>query len=94
VVEQRTHKPLVAGSIPASGTNFRLYPGRFAQRRGGAEFEPFLDGFLCGSAPLREILRIEIHQEGPELAFRVFVMLLDREIQGGFQERLRFGGAV
>ena len=23
MVEQRTHKPLVAGSIPASGTNFR-----------------------------------------------------------------------
>lgn len=27
MVEQRTHKPLVAGSIPASGTTFRPVPG-------------------------------------------------------------------
>ena len=25
MVEQRTHKPLVAGSIPAPGTNFQVY---------------------------------------------------------------------
>jgi hypothetical protein len=75
VVEQRTHKPLVAGSIPASGTNFDRTPGGFTQRRGGAE-KAIKEGFeLCASASLREILGIEVRQQRPEFALGILMML-------------------
>ena len=89
MVEQRTHKPLVAGSIPASGTIFSLRAqvagDRFAQvARASCSRESENRTTPTRRRSMGAGSNREVAQYRPQLPFGIFVMLLDREAQGIF----------